>query len=206
MLPGRMPMALTMIGRRRLDNLEYCVNAAINEGISGDLVECGIWRGGAAILMSGMLAARGITDRNVWLADSFMGLPPADASKNEIFDLDKLNHNGLAVTEEEVKSNFARFDLLSEQVKFLSGWFADTLPHASIDKIAVLRLDGDLYSSTLDALHNLYHKVSPGGFIIIDDYALASCAQAVHEFRESIASSEPLHRIDMYGAYWRKEV
>lgn len=71
---------------------------------------------------------------------------------------------------EEVQENFRRYNLLDDQVQFLKGWFCDTLPTAPIEKLAVLRLDGDLYESIMDGLNALYDKVSPGGFIIVDDY------------------------------------
>ena len=84
----------------------------------------------------------------------------------------------LAVPEEEVKANFRRYGLLDDQVRFLPGWFKDTLQDAPIDRIAVLRLDGDLYESTIQALDALYPRVSPGGFCIIDDYlAVKACGK-----------------------------
>lgn len=107
---------------------------------------------------------------------------------------------------EAVQSNFERFKLLDDHVKFLIGWFKDTLPTAPIKKLAVLRLDGDMYESTMDALNALYHKVSPGGFIIVDDYGLPedTCRNAIHDFRRSHDSNEPIIDIDGWGVYWRK--
>ena len=85
---------------------------------------------------------------------------------------------------EHVKENFQRYGLLDEQVRFVKGWFRDTLPHVPIERLAVLRLDGDLYESTIQALDGLYHKLSPGGFVIVDDYGnVPACRQAVNDFR-----------------------
>ena len=104
-----------------------------------------------------------------------------------------------------MKNNFRKYDLLDERVQFLKGWFKDTLPTAPIEKLAILRLDGDLYESTMDSLTNLYHRVSQGGFIIIDDYVLPTCEAAVTDFRKATNIQEPLVRIDNYAVYWRKQ-
>ncbi len=116
-----------------------------------------------------------------------------------------MNAEGLAVPLDEVKASFERYGLLDEHVRFLEGWFSETLPSAPIERIAVLRLDGDLYHSTMDALTSLYGKVSPGGFVIIDDYgAVPSCAQAVHDFRSRHGIETAMIKIDWTGVYWRK--
>jgi len=104
-----------------------------------------------------------------------------------------------------VRANFARYDLLDDQVRFPPGWFRDTLPTAPIDQLAVLRLDGDLYESTMDALSNLYLKLSVGGYVIIDDYQIPGCQQAVHEFRAANGiEDDPLEPIDKWSVYWRR--
>jgi O-methyltransferase len=110
----------------------------------------------------------------------------------------------LAVGVDEVRSNFARYGLLDDQVRFLEGWFADTLPSAPIERLAVLRLDGDMYASTMDALEPLYPKVSPGGFVIVDDYALPGCRRAVDEYRARDGIDEPIVDIDGMGVFWRR--
>ncbi len=199
------PSGYTMIGRRRLEAVERQVNAVIDQGIAGDLMECGVWRGGACILMRGLLQARDIRDRTVWVADSFKGLPPARDEGDEGLDMTAAVYPGLAVSLDQVKANFAAFDLLDDQVRFLPGWFCDTLPAAPVEKLAILRLDGDLYSSTMDVLTALYDKVSDGGFIIVDDYGgIPQCARAVTDFRAAHAISAPIEKIDWTGIYWRK--
>lgn len=199
--------AETMIGLRRMDNLQECVTTVIREKIPGDLVETGVWRGGACIFMRAILAAYGDTTRIVWCADSFEGLPLPNVADYP-FDVEAEWHQrkDLVISLEEVKQNFARYGLLDEQVRFLKGWFKDTLPTAPIDRCAVMRLDGDMYESTMDALKTLYPKLSPGGFVIADDYGLPenTCRQAVHDFRDVHGIREPIIDIDGYGAYWRR--
>lgn len=196
--------AETMAGMARLDSLQSCVETVIADGVPGDFIETGVWRGGASIFMRGVLSAYGVTDRTVWVADSFEGLPAPDVEKYSAdagarFHKDKQ----LAVSLDDVKSNFARYQLLDDQVRFLVGWFKDTLPIAPIETLAVMRLDGDMYESTIDALGALYDKLSPGGFVIVDDYSIASCREAVDEFRLSRSITEPLETIDRNAVLWR---
>ncbi|RPH80243.1 MAG: hypothetical protein EHM80_05790, partial [Nitrospiraceae bacterium] len=84
------------------------------------------------------------------------------------------------------------------------GWFRDTLPTAPISQLAVLRLDGDLYESTMDALNALYPKVSPGGFVVVDDYGLPTCRAAIDDFRRARGIIDPIHRIDWTGVFWQR--
>jgi hypothetical protein len=198
--------AHTMIGMPRLDNLQQCIESVLADRVEGDLIETGVWRGGATIFMRGVLKAYGVTDRTVWVADSFAGLPPNDFAsypKESKVPFDRFHE--LAVPIEEVRRNFERYDLLDGQVRFLQGWFKDTLPGAPIGKLAVMRLDGDLYESTMDALVALYPRLSPGGYVIIDDYdVVLSSNEAVHDFRRDQAVSQPLGLITGGGAFWRK--
>jgi hypothetical protein len=194
-----------MIGRKRMDNLQYCIETVLTENIEGDLIETGVWRGGATIFMRGVLASYNISDRKVWVADSFEGLPTPTLEQDQEFDLTKEKFPVLCVSLEKVKELFSRYDLLDEQVKFLIGWFKDTLPNAPIEKLSILRLDGDLYESTMDSFTHLYDKVSIGGFIIIDDYnALPVCKMAVHDFRKKRNIQDEMIEIDPSSLYWRK--
>lgn len=199
--------AETMIGRRRLDNLQYCVTEALVSEVPGDLIETGVWRGGASIFMRAVLKAHGDITRRVWLADSFCGLPPPDAARYPADSGDALwKCDELAIPVEEVKSNFARYGLLDDQVGFLVGWFDDTLPTAPIDRLCVLRLDGDLYQSTMVALTALYPKLSIGGFVIIDDFgAMPACRSAVEDYRSQHRISEEIIPVDWTGAFWRRQ-
>ncbi|OHV44489.1 macrocin O-methyltransferase [Pseudofrankia sp. BMG5.36] len=199
-------LAHTMVGDRRLENLRYCVEQVIRDGVPGDLIETGVWRGGSCILMRGVLAAYGDTARTVWVADSFAGLPRPDAERYPA-DAGDLHHQVtvLAVSLAEVRENFRRYGLLDEQVRFLKGWFRDTLPAAPIERLAVLRLDGDMYESTMEALTALYPKLSVGGFCIIDDYGvIEGCRRAVDDFRRDHGVTEEILRIDPSGVYWRR--
>ena len=197
--------AHSMIGNRRMSNLRQITEYVITNNLPGDFIETGVWRGGACIMARAIMKAYGVTDRRVWVADSFCGLPspnPKYAADNN----DKHHsYSELAVSIEEVKSNFAKYDLLDEQVVFLKGWFSETLPTAEIRNLAVLRLDGDMYESTLDGLTNLYDKVSYGGFIIVDDFgAVEGCRRAVTDFRKARGIDDRIQNIDGIGAFWRK--
>lgn len=198
--------AHTMIGLKRLDNLQFCVEQALAQSIPGDFLEAGVWRGGAAILMRAVLKAYGVTDRRVWVADSFEGLPPpCDDYPQDRGDKHSTRPE-LAVSLEQVQSNFARYDLLDEQVCFLPGWFRDTLPQAPMEQLAVVRLDGDMYESTMDGLTHLYPKLSPGGFLIVDDYgALPPCRQAVDDYRAANHITEEIVPVDQTGVYWQRK-
>jgi O-methyltransferase len=197
--------AYTMIGQKRLANLRSCAEEIFRQGIPGDFVECGVWRGGASIFLRALVEVYG-EDRLTWVADSFEGLPVVSRPEDEGYDLTQELYPALAVSLAQVQANFARFDLLDERVRFLKGWFKDSLPTAPIEKISLLRLDGDLYASTIDTLDALYDKVSPGGFIVVDDYgALPPCRQAVDDFRSREGIQAPIHPIDWTGAFWIKQ-
>ena len=195
-----------MIGRKRLNNIEYCLRTILEEKTPGDVIECGVWKGGAAIFMKAYLDTWQAHDRVVWLADSFDGVPVSTMIQDKHTDLSKNAFPGLAIPKDDVINNFIKYDVSLKGVQFLEGWFKDSLPKAPINQLALLRLDGDLYESTMDVLHSLYAKLSPGGFVIIDDYkALPQCEDAIHEFRSKNNVSEPIHKIDTMAVYWRKE-
>lgn len=193
--------APSMIGKLRMENVRSECERVIAASIPGDFVETGVWRGGAAIMMRAVLAAHDIPDRRVFAADSFAGFPAQTAADTNF------SVGGVAdfsVSLDEVRSNFARFGLLDDQVVFLDGLFKDTLPSAPIERIAVLRLDGDLYESTRDGLM-LYDKLSPGGALIADDYFLfEGQRKAIDEFRNAHGIADPIIRIDHFGGYWIK--
>ncbi len=195
--------AETMIGLRRLDNIQAAVRTVLEEGVPGDWLETGVWRGGASIFARACLEAYGDESRVVWLADSFRGVPRPTLHQDRDSTLWTTSY--LAVDAETVRDNFARYGLLDERVQILPGLFSETLPTAPIEQIAILRLDGDLYESTMDALTALYPKLSPGGYVIIDDYnSFESCNIAVIDFRRAQGISTPLNLIAGAGAFWRK--
>ena len=197
--------APTMVGVERLRNVRHCVETVLGERVEGDLIEAGCWRGGVSIFMRGILAAHGVRDRTVWAADSFRGVPPPD-EQNYPADAGDQNHTAeeLAVSREEVERNFRRFGLLDEQVRFVEGWFKDTLPSLRGERFAVVRLDGDLYESTMDGLENLYPSLAVGGFLIVDDFAFPNCRAAVEDYRRAHGIREEIEPIDWTGAFWRR--
>jgi hypothetical protein len=196
----------SMMGRRRMENLEHCLDRIREDKVPGDLMETGVWRGGGTVFMRGYLEAHGMPDRLVWAADSFEGLPAPSQPQDAGRDFSAARMPILAVSLDEVQEVFRRYDLLDDRVRFLKGWFRDTLPAAPVDRLAVLRLDGDLYESTRDALVPLYDKLSSGGFVIVDDYGdFGPCRQAVDEFRSARGIASPLEPVDWSCVFWRKE-
>ena len=202
----RSPVAHTMIGLKRLENIQACVEDILTKNIPGDFIETGVWRGGATIFMRAILKAFDVKDRVVWVADSFEGCPAPDTEKYPQDKGDTLyTSREIAIPLEAVKANFERYGLLDDQVRFLKGWFKDTLPTAPIERLAIIRLDGDMYGSTIDALTNLYPKLSIGGYVIIDDYrAIKTCCKAVHDYRESNCIKDEIKEIDWTGVYWQR--
>lgn len=197
--------AHTMIGLRRLDNLQQCVEDVLKNQVPGDLIETGVWRGGAAIFMRAIVKAYGDTARVVWAADTFAGLPPPNPRKYpQDADSELYQVPYLAVSLEQVRDNFRKYALLDEQVRFLKGLFSETLPTAPIERLAVIRLDGDMYESTMDALVHLYPKLSVGGYLLIDDFSVPACRQALEDYRGRHGIAEPIQAVDWTGAFWQR--
>ncbi len=198
--------AHTMVGVKRLANARLLAEHVILKRIPGDLMETGVWRGGVCIMLRAVLAAYEDTGRRVWAADSFAGLPAPDAEKYPADTGDAFHEfRELCVSLEQVKANFRKYGLLDDRIVFLQGWFKDTLPTANIGALALLRLDGDMYESTILPLDVLYDRVSPGGFVIIDDYhVVEGCRRAVHDFLDRRKLTPELIEIDGVGVYWQK--
>jgi hypothetical protein len=206
--------AVTMLPLARLDNIQQCMEAVLRDGVAGDFIETGVWRGGATMFMRAVLKAHGVQNRTVWVADSFAGLPQPDPEK---YPKEASAHAGKMMTEvfkhfevtlDDVKANFARYGLLDDHIRFIKGWFNDTLPAAPIQRLALMRLDGDYYESTMQPLVALYRKLSPGGFVIVDDYGedlWTYCREAVDTFRRENHITSPMIRVDSKCYYWRKE-
>jgi O-methyltransferase len=199
------PTAETMIGAARLENVQRCCVDVLQRGVPGDLMETGVWRGGATILMKGVLEALGDRTRRVWVADSFEGLPVPDERYPADEGLDWSGVGVLKVDVAAVRANFARYDLLDDRVRLLEGWFEDTLPAAPVEQLAVLRLDGDLYQSTMDALVHMEPRVAAGGYVIVDDYGgWVPCRRAVDDYRAERGITAPMHEVDWTGIWWQK--
>lgn len=194
----------TLVGRRRLDNLQACVEQILTDGVQGDFLEAGVWRGGCCIFMRALLAAHGCEDRTIWVCDSFQGLPESKLEEDKPFKMSADRLPFLAVTAAEVRENFKRFNLLDEQVKFVPGWFSESLERAPVEQLALLRIDADLYESTMDVLTRMYDKVSIGGWVIIDDYEiLPPCKAAVDAFRREHGITEKIQKIDQHAVCWQ---
>jgi O-methyltransferase len=198
--------AHTMVGILRIENVRELAQRVLDLSIPGDFIETGVWRGGCCILLRGVLAANGIDDRTIYVADSFEGLPPPDVITFPQDTGSQLHRIAeLAVPLETVKANFDRYGLLDDQVVFLKGFFSETLPALDAGPFALIRLDGDMYESTYVALKALYPKLSPGGFVIIDDYgAIEACRTAVTDYRSELGITDEMHQVDWTAVYWQK--
>lgn len=199
--------AHTMIGLKRLTNIQECFENVIKDGIEGDLIETGVWRGGATIFMQALVKVYN-QDRKVYVADSFEGLPKPDTKRYPVDSGDKHHTiDFLKVCLEEVVDNFKKYDLLDENVYFVKGYFEDTIPDLStkIEKLSILRLDGDMFSSTIQVFDGLYDKLSVGGYLILDDFNLKGAREAMYAYREKKNIKSKILNIDNLGVYWRKE-
>ena len=189
----------TMVGIESLTDLARQVQSVLTTKIPGDLVECGVWRGGASFLMAEILKRAGVSNRKVWLFDSYEGLPAPDQIDGEfaaqVADHPDLHYDNNAVSLEEVQRNAETLGLGS-YTQCVKGWFDRALPVARgrIGPIAILRIDCDWYSSVRCCLDNLYDLVSNDGFIIIANYyGFDGVALAVHDF---LAERRLPHRIE----------
>ncbi|GAA4123122.1 TylF/MycF/NovP-related O-methyltransferase [Aminobacter aganoensis] len=197
--------AFTMVGSKRLENVRRLLESVIGSDVPGDFVETGVWRGGASIMARAVLQAYCVTDRRVFACDSFEGLPRPNPDKFPV-DEGSVFHNyvDLSVSLDAVRSNFAKFDLLDDQVVFVKGWFRDTMPTLPCKNVAVLRLDGDMYESTIDPLVHLYDRIPTGGWVIVDDYNVVPAAkQAVDDFLQSRSLDLRMEPIDGVGVCFR---
>ena len=197
----------TTMGRVRIDHLETLLDDVRNDGVPGDLVECGTGRGGGAIFMRGYLDAHEILGRKVWVADRFRGEPgPDDAGRLALEDENATEGlPDLLADLNIVREGFERFNLLDNRVRLLQGDFEFTLPEAEIGTIALLRIGGGLRGAASEVLDRLYSKVAIGGIVVVDDYVEPECAAAVDAFRSRVGADELVRRIDWAGIWWRKE-
>ncbi|HEY2317549.1 MAG TPA: TylF/MycF/NovP-related O-methyltransferase [Solirubrobacteraceae bacterium] len=203
---------LTMVGLARLGDLQRCVETIVAEGVPGDLIEAGAWRGGASILIRATLDSLGAAERTLWVADSFRGFPPADenaaaASSDRELEAHLSRIGYLAPSLDTVRQYFARFGV-DGGVRFVPGFFEETMDGLRGGSWALIRLDADTYRATRLSLEALYDGLAPGGYVIVDDYFHPylpdSCRRAIDEFREGRGIEDPVEQIDWNGARWRK--
>lgn len=191
----------TMIGLRRLDNLEYCINEVIKNKVRGAIVEAGVWKGGACIFASRMLQQLQ-EDRNVYVCDIFEGTFPKPTNVDDEWT-EKYDFSPLSVKLKNVKKYFDEFAASTPNIIFKEGWFSDTLPTITED-VAILRIDGDTYQSTMDTLM-LEPQIPSGGFIIMDDWAIATSRKAFLDyFKDKGVTEEDVIPVDSLSTYWKK--
>lgn len=195
--------AETMVGLPRLSNFQWCIEQAILNNIEGDVIETGVWRGGSCILAAAVLKEQN-SDKKIYVADSFEGLPKPESQYSADDNDPHHTIEFLKVSLPEVKKNFEKYGLLSDNVVFIKGFFKDSLKEVPFEKLSVLRLDGDMYSSTIEVLEALYDKLSVGGYLIIDDFFLPACKKAVEDFRAARNITDEIIIIDWTGVYWQK--
>jgi O-methyltransferase len=199
---------LTMVGLTRLDDLQRCVESVVRDGVEGDMIEAGAWRGGASILIRATLDSLGASDRSVWVADSFRGFPNSEAggiTGGRDFD-DEAAFRFLSVPLEEVREYFSRLGY-DDGVRFVPGFFHDTMPTLASRRWSLIRLDGDTYEATKLSLEALYPGLAVGGYLVVDDYGVIDdCRRAVDEYRAEHGITEPLEEVDWVCVRWRREV
>ncbi len=194
---------LTMCSDARLQSLYESVRLVVSRSVPGDIVECGVARGGSTALMALTLKRLQVADRRVWAFDTFAGLP--EPSKNDPDYQFAKEHTGSCVgTFDEVSRSFQQLGIL-DQCRLVKGLFQNTLPSAAIGKISVLHIDGDWYDSVRICLEELYDHLSPGGIVQIDDYGFWEGARrAVDEFFSERKIESPLEYIDYAGRRFTK--
>ena len=197
--------AETMIGMKRLRNVRECLESVIADGVPGDFIETGAWRGGTCIFARAIFKAYGVTDRKVWVADSFEGLPPPTAASRPTPATSTTPRSSSPSRSRRCRTTSAATTCSTTRSSSSSAGSTRPSRRPRSSRSAVLRLDGDMYASTIDALEPLYDKVAVGGYVIVDDYgAVKGCAQAIHDFREARGITDEMHQVDWAGVYWRK--
>ena len=193
---------LTLIGEDGLDNIKDLLEKVKKDNVKGAFVEAGIWRGGACIHARAVMDYLEIKEP-VIACDSFVGLPPPTWKQDEGDQHYKIRE--LAVSENTVRENINYF-VLEGNIELVPGFFEVTMPMLKdkLEDISILRVDGDMYGSTMEVLENLYYKVSVGGYIICDDYALPGAKMAIDEFKENYGIKNPLVKVNETIYYWQK--
>jgi cephalosporin hydroxylase len=188
------------MGRTSLEHLERCLDAVRETHVPGDLVECGTGRGGGAIFMRAYLDAYEISGPLVWVVDRFRASPEPDR-------LPELGPRGVAGFRADlnlVRDGFARFGLLDDTVRFLQGPVGALVADAPVERIALLRIGRGLGTETRDVLEHLYDKVSPDGFVVIEDHQDPECRKEVDAFRTQRGITATLEHVDASTVVWRK--
>ena len=211
----------TMVAPAALVTLYRLVAHCAREGIPGALVQCGVWKGGSAAVMALAALQAGGGDRDLHLFDSFAGIPEPDArldgakavrevggashAQGRLRVANDYRERGGPGSPEEVRAWIESLGWRRERLHLHQGWFQDTVPAVapSLDRIALLHLDGDWYASTRVCLENLRRRVVPGGFVVVDDYGCyEGCRRAVDEELSTIRPRPYLHYVNVDVRYW----
>jgi O-methyltransferase len=197
-------LGFSMAGEKRLDSARAMLTELKENRVEGDFMETGVWRGGTSVFARGVLSILGDEHTRTFVCDSFAGLPPS------LKILDPSNWDNtpyLEVSTDEVAKNFQRVSLLSPQVVFVKGFFNNTMPPLKkyVQKLSILRLDGDMYQSTADVLYHFYENVAIGGYIIIDDWRL-DAKKACWDFFRHHKFLPNIQRPDPVSAFWKKTI
>ena len=197
--------SITMIHTPNLNNIQKLYKYIVDNDIQGDILEAGVWKGGATILMAALNKYYN-TNKKVYACDSYEGLPKT-SNYTEDHIVNGTNWQSYAVSLEEVKENFDKYKLLDNDVIFVKGFFEETIPKLEVGDLSLLRLDGDMYTSTIVCLDELYDKVVKGGVIICDDYGWkeAGSGRAIDDFREKRNITSEMKYSAYFCYYWIKE-
>ncbi len=170
--------------------------------VPGDIVECGVYIGGSAALLASVCCRDSRRPRQIWLFDSFEGLPqPTDKDGEKARSCVWWCHGDLS----KVREIFRKLRIPESRVHVVKGWFQDTFPSARIQNIALLHIDADWYASVKLCLEKFYESVQPGGFVVIDDYGhWEGCKRATDEFLNRRAINVELTKVDYTGRYFQK--
>jgi len=199
---------VSMVGMRRLENVQNLLFSVFSKNVPGDFVETGVWRGGTCIFARAVMRAKGQQHRKVYVSDSFAGLPPG----NPVFGKGDMNWEKmdyLPTSPDQVALHFSMFNVLDSGVMFVQGYFNDSMPTLRShlqrfdSSISILRLDGDMYQSTIDVIYRLYDLVSIGGYVIVDDWGLPA-RKACEDFFNHHDHHPTIVPIDRLSVYWMK--
>ncbi len=174
----------TQTSRERITTLADAVRYVVRRNVPGDLVECGVWRGGSSMAIAMTLLELGASDRGLWLYDTFTHMPPAgECDRDHLGGVMSEEQPWPSASVEEVQAAVASTGYPPDSVHYVQGMVEQTIPEATPAHIALLRLDTDWYSSTRHELEHLYPRLALGGVLIIDDYGhFAGARKAVDEY------------------------
>jgi O-methyltransferase len=199
--PYRVVLPHTMVSLPRLRNLDRLIRLLDEEGVPGDVVECGTCNGGSGAVLA-RVACRSPLGRHTWLLDSFAGMPPAGPEDGP----DAAAYTGSCKGNlDRVREVLRTAGVDDPAVALVPGWFHETLPTLPANPVALLHVDADWYESVRICLDHLYDRVSPGGFVVLDDFGYwQGCRRAWQEFRQSRGLDVELTPVDGIGVWFRK--